>query len=142
MNAQRIGLWAGLAIFIAMLLLPTPASMSGPAWHVAALTVLMAIWWMTQAIPLTATALLPFLALPTMDVMTAAETASEYYSPILFLILGGAFLALAIERVGLHKRLALAIIGLSGKSAWGILFAFMIATALLSMLISNTSATL
>lgn len=142
MNAQRIGLWAGLAIFIAMLLLPAPESMSPQAWNVAALTILMAIWWMTQAIPLTATALLPFLALPTMGVMSAADTASEYYSPILFLILGGAFLALAIERVGLHKRLALAIIGFSGKSAWGILFAFMIATALLSMLISNTSSTL
>ncbi len=142
MNAQRIGLFAGLGLFIAMLFVPAPDSMSAPAWHVAALTILMAIWWMTQAIPLTATALLPFLALPTMDVMTAAETASQYYSPILFLILGGAFLALAIERVGLHKRLALAIIGFSGKSAWGILFAFMIATALLSMLISNTSSTL
>ncbi|WP_373491688.1 DASS family sodium-coupled anion symporter [Parasphingorhabdus sp.] len=142
MTAARIGLVAGLVLFIGMLLLPAPESMSVQAWHVAALTILMATWWMTQAIPLTATALLPFLALPTMGIMTAADTASEYYSPILFLILGGAFLALAIERVGLHKRLALAIIGLSGKSAWGILFAFMIATALLSMLISNTSSTL
>ncbi|MEP1591575.1 SLC13 family permease, partial [Sulfitobacter sp.] len=142
MNAQRIGLFAGLIVFVGMLLLPTPQSMSPGAWHVAALTLLMAIWWMTQAVPLTATALLPFLALPMMDVMTTKEAASQYYSPILFLILGGAFLALAIERVGLHRRLALAIIGMSGKSAWGILFAFMIATALLSMLISNTSSTL
>jgi len=142
MNSKVIGLFAGLGLFIAMLLLPAPEAMSTPAWNVAALTILMATWWMTQAIPLTATALLPFLALPTMGVMSAADTASEYYSPILFLILGGAFLALAIERVGLHKRLALAIIGFSGKSAWGILFAFMIATALLSMLISNTSSTL
>jgi len=109
---------------------------------VAALTILMATWWMTQAVPLTATALLPFLALPLFDVMTTREAASQYYSPILFLILGGAFLALAIERVGLHKRLALAIIGMAGKSAWGILLAFMIATAILSMLISNTSSTL
>ncbi|WP_343040088.1 SLC13 family permease [Parasphingorhabdus halotolerans] len=142
MNAQRIGLFSGLTVFVAMLLVPSPASMSDQAWHVAALTVLMATWWMTQAVPLTATALLPFLALPVFDVMTAKEAASEYYSPILFLILGGAFLALAIERVGLHRRLALAIIGLAGKTAWGILFAFMIATALLSMLISNTSTTL
>ena len=142
MNAQRIGLFGGLAVFVAMLMVPSPASMSDQAWHVAALTVLMATWWMTQAVPLTATALLPFLALPVFDVMTAKDAASEYYSPILFLILGGAFLALAIERVGLHRRLALAIIGLAGKTAWGILFAFMIATALLSMLISNTSTTL
>ncbi len=116
--------------------------MSTEAWKVAALTILMATWWMTQAVPLTATALLPFLALPLFDVMTTREAASQYYSPILFLILGGAFLALAIERVGLHKRLALAIIGMAGKSAWGILLAFMIATAILSMLISNTSSTL
>ncbi|VAW02445.1 Sodium-dependent anion transporter family [hydrothermal vent metagenome] len=142
MNAARIGLFAGLALFIVMLLVPAPQSMSEPAWHVAALTILMATWWMTQAVPLTATALLPFLALPVFDVMTAKEAASQYYSPILFLILGGAFLALAIERVGLHRRLALAIIGMAGKSTWGILLAFMIATAILSMLISNTSSTL
>jgi solute carrier family 13 (sodium-dependent dicarboxylate transporter), member 2/3/5 len=142
LNAKQIGLFGGLAVFIAMLLIPTPDSMSTEAWKVAALTILMATWWMTQAVPLTATALLPFLALPLFDVMTTREAASQYYSPILFLILGGAFLALAIERVGLHKRLALAIIGMAGKSAWGILLAFMIATAILSMLISNTSSTL
>ncbi len=142
MSAERIGLFGGLGLFLIMLLLPVPQSMSEQAWHVAALTILMATWWMTQAVPLTATALLPFLALPIFDVMTAKEAASQYYSPILFLILGGAFLALAIERVGLHRRLALAIIGMAGKSAWGILLAFMIATAILSMLISNTSSTL
>ncbi|GAB5480292.1 MAG: SLC13 family permease [Parasphingorhabdus sp.] len=142
MNAQRVGLFAGLTVFVVMLLSPAPAAMSPAAWHVAALTILMATWWMTQAVPLTATALLPFLTLPVMDVMDVRETASQYYSPILFLILGGAFLALAIERVGLHRRLALAIVSLSGKSAWGILIAFMLATALLSMLISNTSSTL
>lgn len=142
MNAQRAGLIAGLVVFVVMLLIPAPESMGTQAWNVAALTLLMATWWMTQAVPLTATALLPFLALPMMDVMTARETAGQYYSPILFLILGGAFLALAIERVGLHRRLALAIIGMAGKSAWGILLAFMIATAILSMLISNTSSSL
>src|SRR3546814_1922135 len=80
------------------------------AWHVAALTVLMAIWWMTEALPLTVTALLPFLTVPAFGVMNANAIAKEYYSPILFLILGGAFLALAIERVGLHWRLALALL--------------------------------
>ncbi|HEY9092211.1 DASS family sodium-coupled anion symporter [Parasphingorhabdus sp.] len=142
MTAGRIGLFGGLTVFIAMLIFPAPPSMSTTAWHVAALTILMATWWMTQAVPLTATALLPFLALPMMNVMDVGETASQYYSPILFLILGGAFLALAIERVGLHRRLALAIVSIAGKSAWGILIAFMSATALLSMFISNTSSTL
>ncbi len=142
MTAKRAGLWGGAAIFLLMLLIGPPASMATPAWHVAALTLLMAIWWMTEALPLTATALLPFLALPIMGVMDAKAVAREYYSDILFLILGGAFIALAIERVGLHRRAALAILKRAGNSTAGLLLAFMIATALLSMLISNTSTAL
>ena len=115
---------------------------------VAGLVVLMAAWWMTEALPLTATALMPFIVLPFAGVMTARETASAYYSPILFLILGGAFIALAIERTGLHKRLALAILTMIGgphspmRSSTGLLLAFMCAAAVLSMLISNTSTAL
>jgi solute carrier family 13 (sodium-dependent dicarboxylate transporter), member 2/3/5 len=141
-TAKTIGLFGGAAVFLLMLLIGPPASMAAPAWHVAALTVLMAIWWMTEALPLTATALLPFLALPLMQVMTAQDVAKEYYSPILFLILGGAFFALAIERTGMHKRVALAILGFAGKSSFGLLLAFMAATAFLSMWISNTSTAL
>jgi solute carrier family 13 (sodium-dependent dicarboxylate transporter), member 2/3/5 len=142
MTAKQIGLWGGLLVFLLMLLLGPPASMAAPAWHVAALTILMAIWWMTEALPLTVTALLPFLALPLMGVMTAADTAKEYYSPILFLLLGGAFFALAIERTGMHKRVALALLGMAGKTSFGLLLAFMAATAFLSMWISNTSTAL
>ena len=136
------GLGGGLAVFIAMLMLPAPAGMETTAWHVVAMTVLMAIWWMTEALPLTVTALLPFLLVPTFGVMDANAIAKEYYSPILFLILGGAFLALAIERVGLHRRLALALLKRAAPTGTGLLFAFMAATALLSMFISNTSTTL
>lgn len=142
MIAKRMGLWGGLAVFLAMLFIGAPSGMEPAAWQVAALTILMAIWWMTEALPLTVTALLTFLALPMMGVMTAKETASQFYSPILFLILGGAFIALAIERVGLHRRVALAILARAGNGKTGLLLAFMIATALLSMLISNTSTTL
>ncbi|MGL5837965.1 MAG: SLC13 family permease [Sphingorhabdus sp.] len=142
MSARQIGLWGGLAVFVMMLLVGPPASMATPAWHVAALTLLMAIWWMTEALPLTVTALLPFLALPMMEIMSAADTAKEYYSPILFLLLGGAFFALAIERTGMHKRVALALLGFAGKSSFGLLLAFMAATAFLSMWISNTSTAL
>lgn len=142
MTAKLIGLLSGIAVFLAMLAAPAPTGMGGDAWQVAALTVLMAIWWMTEAMPLTVTALLPFLAVPMFGIMSAGDIAKEYYSPILFLILGGAFLALAIERAGLHRRLALAILGRSGDTAWGVLFAFMASTALLSTLISNTSTTL
>lgn len=141
-RTRWLGLIGGLVVFCTMLLLPAPAGMELTAWRVAALTVLMAIWWMTEALPLTVTALLPFLTVPTFGVMDANAIAKEYYSPILFLILGGAFLALAIERVGLHRRLALALLKRASPTASGLLFAFMAATALLSMFISNTSTTL
>ena len=144
MKASRIGFWLGLAGFAATLLLAPPADMSPAAWHTAGLVVLMAAWWMTEAIPLTATALLPFVVLPFAGAGTAEAVASDYYSPILFLILGGAFLALAIERTGLHRRLALFLLARIGGrgGAWGILLAFMIAAAVLSNVISNTSTTL
>jgi sodium-dependent dicarboxylate transporter 2/3/5 len=142
MTLRLFGLIGGGVLFVLMLLLPAPTGMELAAWRVAALVALMAVWWMTEAIPLTATALLPFILVPLFGVMPAGAIAKEYYSPILFLLLGGAFLALAIERVGLHRRLALAILGISRPTPTGLLFAFMIATAFLSMFISNTSTAL
>ncbi len=140
--AERLGLWGGLALFVAMLLLPAPEGMPLLAWRAAAVIVLMAVWWMTQALPLTATALVPFLAFPMMGIMSANETAAAYYSPILFLVLGGAIIALAIERTGLHRRLALAIVSRGGGTPAALLLAFMIATATLSLIVSNTATTL
>ena len=144
MNAQRIGFALGLSAFLLTLVMPPPAGMPPQAWIVAGLVVWMAAWWMTEAVPLTATALLPFVVLPFTGVLTAKETASAYYEPILFLILGGAFIALAIERTGLHKRLSRAILQTVGQNGGQtrLLFAFMISAALLSMLISNTSTAL
>ncbi len=141
MSKQK-SLIAGVLLFAVMLFLPTPAGMTLAAWHTAALVLVMALWWMTEALPLTATALLPFLILPLFGVMKTGEVAPAYYSPILFLVLGGAFLALAIERTGLHRRLALAILGRAGPSAGSMLMAFMLATALISMIVSNTATTL
>lgn len=140
--AGRLGLWGGLLVFAVMLLLPAPAGMPESAWRATALVVLMATWWMTQALPLTATALLPFLAFPMFGIMSANETAAAYYSPILFLVLGGAIIALAIERTGLHRRLALAIVSRGGSTPAALLFAFMAATAILSLIVSNTATTL
>ncbi|HEY0112214.1 MAG TPA: DASS family sodium-coupled anion symporter [Allosphingosinicella sp.] len=140
--AGRLGLWGGLAVFVAMLLLPAPAGMPLPAWQTSAIVLLMAIWWMTQALPLTATALVPFLAFPLLGIMNATATAAAYYSPILFLVLGGAIIALAIERTGLHRRLALAIVSRGGSTPGAMLFAFMAATAIISFIVSNTATTL
>ncbi|MCX9147959.1 SLC13 family permease [Erythrobacter sp. WG] len=144
MIARRIGLALGPLAFALTLLLAPPAGMSAGAWAVAGLTVWMAAWWMTEAVPLTVTALLPFIVLPLARVSSAEATAATYYSPILFLLLGGAFIALAIERTGLHRRLSLAILRAVGANGGPgrLLLAFMIAAALLSMFISNTSTAL
>src|SRR3546814_12785127 len=83
---------------------PAREGMPVEAWRASALVLLMAAWWMTQALPLTATALLPFLAFPTFGVMSANEAAAAYYSPILFLVLGGAIPALAPERTRIPRR--------------------------------------
>ncbi len=144
MTARRVGLVLGPLAFAITALIAPPAGMPGAAWMVAGLVLWMAAWWMTEAVPLTATALLPFIWLPLGGVMTAPEVASAYYAPILFLLLGGAFIALAIERTGLHRRLSLAIlksIGTGGGQG-RLLLAFMISAALLSNLISNTSTAL
>lgn len=144
MTARRIGLILGPLAFVLTALLTPPAGMTPGAWLVAGLVVWMAAWWMTEAVPLSATALLPFVVLPLSGVSSAEDTASTYYSPILFLLLGGAFIALAIERTGLHRRLSLAILRTVG-SAGGpsrLLLAFMVSAALLSMFISNTSTAL
>ena len=138
----KLGLFGGIALFLLLLLLPPPIGMPILAWRTVALVALMAVWWMTQALPLTATALLPFLLLPAFGVMSATDAAASYYSPILFLVLGGAMIALAIERTGLHRRLALGIVKRGGTSPKAMLLAFMISTALVSMIVSNTATTL
>ena len=144
MTIRQIGLALGPLVFALTALSAPPAGMSGEAWLVAGLVVWMAAWWMTEAVPLSVTALLPFVVLPLGGVMGAKDTASAYYAPILFLLLGGAFIALAIERTGLHRRLSLAILKLIGSNGGQgrLLLAFMISAALLSMLISNTSTSL
>jgi sodium-dependent dicarboxylate transporter 2/3/5 len=143
-TAKGIGFWLGPALFALTVLVPAPAGMAGEAWRVAGLVGWMAGWWMTQAVPLTVTGLLPFVVLPFVGGGTAREVAGDYYSPIIFLLLGGAFLALAIERTGLHKRLAVYILDRIGGrgGAFGLLLGFMIAAAILSNIISNTSTTL
>ena len=142
MTASRIGFWLGLAAFALTVLTPAPFGMPAKAWPALGLVVWMAAWWMTEALPLYATAFLPFLVLPLIGVADANKSAAAYYSPVIFLFVGGAFLALSIERTGLHRRLALAILGKAGNTPWRLLLAVMTATALLSTINSNTSTAL
>ena len=99
----------------------------------------MAVWWMTEAIPIPATALLPLVVLPIAGIGTMRETAAPYANPIIFLFLGGFILAAGLEASGLHRRLALGIIRLAGTTPRRLIAGFMVATAFLSMWISNTA---
>lgn len=139
MTARRIGFWIGVAGFLLTVLTSAPAGMPDKAWPAAGLVWWMAAWWMSEALPLYATAFLPFIVLPLLGIADANKTAASYYSPIMFLFIGGAFLALAIERTGLHRRLAHAILNRAGSSPWQLLLSVMAATAIISSFVSNTS---
>ena len=135
----RIGLVAGPLILIMMLLSSPPAGMSDPAWRVAAVGVLMATWWITEAIPIPATALLPLILFPLLRVATIAETTAPYANPVIYLFLGGFLIATALESCGLHKRLAIAILSVVGTRPANLILGFMMATAFISMWVSNTA---
>lgn len=120
-------------------LLPAPAGMPAAAHAVAGLAVWMALWWLTAILPLPVTALLPLVLLPLITPIGVDQTAHPYADPIVFLFLGGFFLASATERWQLHRRLALAVIGAVGTDPPRLVLALMIATAFVSMWISNTA---
>jgi solute carrier family 13 (sodium-dependent dicarboxylate transporter), member 2/3/5 len=142
MRLETGGIIAGLALGGLMWLLPPPEGMSLEAWRVAAVGVVMALWWLTEAVPPTVTALLPMLVFPLLGFAKPADVASGYMQPIIFLFLGGSLLALAMERWGMHKRVALAVLKRASDEPRMLILAFMIATAFLSMWISNTATTL
>ncbi|MBE9504052.1 MAG: SLC13/DASS family transporter [Proteobacteria bacterium] len=108
----------------------------------AAIAILMAIWWITEAIPLAVTALLPVALFPLLGIMTGKKVAPLYFNHVIFLFIGGFIVALAMEKWSLHKRIALKVILLMGASPRRILFGFMFASAFLSMWISNTATTM
>lgn len=140
-NNQRIGLILGLAIFGLMLASPAPAELSTEGWRTAAVAALMATWWMTEAIPIEATGLLPLALFPLLGVLDAPTAAAPYANELIFLFMGGFFIAVTMQRWGLHKRIALNIMAMVGTSPPRLILGFMLATAFLSMWISNTATT-
>lgn len=136
---QRIGLLLGPLLFFLLLLLPTPEAMSPAAQHLAAVTVLMATWWISETLPIAATALLPIVLFALFDIMPLAQTTAAYANPMVYLFLGGFLIAMAMQRWSLHRRIALHTIVLVGTSPRRIILGFMLATAVLSMWISNTA---
>ena len=139
---QRIGLIAGPLAFVSLLVLPAPAGMSEAAWATAAVGTLMATWWISEAIPIPATALLPLALFPLLGIGTIAQAATPFANPLIFLFMGGFMIAIAMQRWQLHRRIALAIIARVGTRPGAIIFGFMLASAFLSMWVSNTATAL
>lgn len=139
---KKIGLILGIAVFVALLLLPTPEAMSVSAWRMVAVVSLIAIWWISEAIELCVTALLPIILLPVMDITPVSVVTLSYANEAIFLFLGGFMIAIAMERSGLHKRFALHTIKLIGNSPQRIILGFMLAVYVLSMWVSNTATVL
>lgn len=128
--------------FVVLLALPPPPGLDVTGWRTAACGAAMAILWITEAIPIPATGLLPLALFPLLGVGSIEETAVAYSNPIIFLFLGGFLMAAAMERWGLHRRLALTIIGAVGTAPRRLVAGFLGSAAFLSMWISNTAATL
>jgi sodium-dependent dicarboxylate transporter 2/3/5 len=131
----------GPALFLVLYLTPTGA-LVGPAKTIAAAIAWMAVWWVSGAAPLAITSLLPLVLFPLLGVRPVREVAPNYADHMIFLFLGGFVLALAVERSGLHRRLALAIVGAVGASPRRLVWGFLLATGALSMWLSNTATTL
>jgi len=125
-----------------ILALPESAELSLSGHRLAAITVLMATWWMTEALPVAATALLPLALFPVFEIAGAKQVAPAYGADLIWLFFGGFQLAFAIERCGLHRRMALFLVRLVGTRADRLILGFMLAAGLLSMWLLNTSTTL
>lgn len=136
--SKKAGLFLGPILFFTILNLPFEiVSEKGDA--VIATAVFMVVWWITEAVSISVTALLPLLLFPILKIMDISDVGANYGSPIIFLFFGGFVLALALEKVNLHKRIALNIIKITGTTPNKVVLGFMIATAALSMWISNTA---
>ncbi len=133
------GLWIGLAAFFLILLFGNLDPQNPSVTRMAAVAVLMAVWWISQAIPLAATSLLPLMLFPLLGIMKGKDLAPTYVNYIIFLFIGGFLIALAMERWNLHRRIALRIILAVGSKPSRLVLGFMLATAFLSMWISNTA---
>lgn len=136
---KRVGFLTGPVLFILVYIFVPVDFISPNAYKVLALAAWMVSWWVTEAVPFPVTALLPLILFPLLGVMPISESTAPYANPIIFLFMGGFFIALALEKHKLHERIALNLILVTGTSGNGIILGFMMATALISMWISNTA---
>lgn len=135
---RTVGLWLGILSFFLLLVFPVDPG-NPPASRMAAVALVMAVWWVSDAIPLFATALLPIILFPLLGIMGGGAAAPLYFNSTIVLFLGGFMIALTMEKWNLHRRIALTIIHAVGGGPARIVLGFMLAAAFLSMWISNTA---
>ena len=136
------GLIIGLSVLSIFIFSEPPEGLSKVGWLTAGVALLMTIWWITEAIPIYLTGIIPLILFPIFNIFDLKLVASSYAHPLVLLFLGGFIIASAMEACGLHKRMALNILSLSGTSPSKIIAGFMIATAFISMWVSNTASTI
>ena len=138
---KRLGLVLGPLLFFITILFFKPKGLSTEGNAVLATTLWVAIWWVFEVVPIAVTAMLPIILFPITGAMKLSATTAAFGHKYVFLYIGGFIIAIAIEKWNLHKRIALTVINLIGTSVNQIILGFMLATAFLSMWISNTATT-
>ena len=139
---KSAGFWLGIFLFVLIVMLPAPEGMAPAAKRMAATVVLMGFWWIGESLPLGITALVPLVAFPMLKIMPYSTVAPNYTNHYVFLLLGGFFIAITMQRWNLHTRIALRIIKMVGTSAPRLVLGFMVASAFLSMWISNSATSM
>ena len=139
---QVVGLLLGPLLAITMILSGAPAGLSETGWLTAAVGILMAVWWATEAVPIAVTALLPIVVFPLLGIATIQDTTAPYANKVIYLFLGGFIVAFAMQRWNLHRRIALTVLQHVGGNGRSLVGGFMLASAVISMWVMNTSTTM
>ncbi|HAY35955.1 MAG: DASS family sodium-coupled anion symporter [Rhodothermales bacterium] len=139
---ERVGLWLGPILFVLFLIGPPAEGLSELAWYSAGIGLWMATWWMTEAVPIPVTSMLPLVLFPILGIASIRDAAMPYANPLIYLFMGGFILALGMEKCGLHRRIALNVLRRVGTRPSSIIGGFMLAGALLSMWVTNTATTM